>query len=407
MPAEPFRFVHAADLHLEQPLSGLSEAPEYLRAALVDAPYTAAQRIFDCVLAENADFLLLAGDVLNVHHAGPRAVVFLLDQFERLAARDVAVYWTGGVEDAPETWPAAAKVPPNVHLFARGEVEALTHYRHEEPICRVAGTSSGEGQIHPEEFPKDENGLFTIAVAHGRAEATLLAEQGIDYWALGGIHERRSLITAPGTAHYSGTPQGRSPAETGPHGCTLVNVDLEGKVRTQFVATDSLRWHVERLAISDKVSREEQRRLLGERMRALASDNREHGALVNWTVEQIGSPIWKAGQSVLAAELIDWLRMEFGAGDSPIWTGSLEFEPPTALPQAWCEEDTILGDFLRAVQVHEADDRQPLDVAVYLSASQREGELAPALELADPATRRRALREAAALGIELLRGEAT
>ena len=27
MPAEPFRFVHAADLHLEQPIYGLAEAP--------------------------------------------------------------------------------------------------------------------------------------------------------------------------------------------------------------------------------------------------------------------------------------------------------------------------------------------------------------------------------------------
>ena len=407
MPAEPFRFVHAADLHLEQPLAGLSDVPDHLRKPLVDAPYTAAERVFDSVLAENADFLVLAGNVLNVHQAGPRAVVFLLDQFERLAARDVAVYWAGGAEDPPEAWPAAAKLPPNVHVFARGEVEALTHSRHEEPLCRVAGTSCDSGVLRPSDFQTDENGLFTIAVAHGRTDAAALAERQIDYWALGGIHERRSLSISQGTAHYCGSPQGRSPAEAGPHGCTLASIDLEGKVRTQFITTDVLRWHVERLAIAEKASPDDLQRLLAERMRALASEARDRGALVNWTIEQIGLPIWKSGQPALAAELLDRLRAEFGTGDAPVWTGSLEFEPPTALPPAWCEEDTILGDFLRAVRVHEADDRQPLDVAVYLSAGQRDGELAAALELADPVARRRALRDAAALGIELLRGEAT
>ena len=82
MPAEPFRFVQASDLHLEQPVQGLAEVPEHLRAALLDAPFTAAERVFDATLAESADFLILAGDVLNPRHAGPRGITFLLEQFD-------------------------------------------------------------------------------------------------------------------------------------------------------------------------------------------------------------------------------------------------------------------------------------------------------------------------------------
>src|SRR5262245_8927628 len=116
MPVEPFRFVQAADLHLEEPVQGLAEVPDQLRATPLDAPFIAAERIFDATLAESADFLVLSGDVISARHASPRGITFLLDQFERLAVREIAIYWAGGEEDSPEDWPAAAKLPPNVHL---------------------------------------------------------------------------------------------------------------------------------------------------------------------------------------------------------------------------------------------------------------------------------------------------
>ena len=46
--------------------------------------------------------------------------------------------------------------------------------------------------------------------------------RGMHYWALGGRAERTTLFNSPGIAHYPGTPQGRSPAEAGAHGCTVV-----------------------------------------------------------------------------------------------------------------------------------------------------------------------------------------
>ena len=40
--------------------------------------------------------------------------------------------------------------------------------------------------------------------------------------------EPETLFRAPGIVHYPGTPQGRGPAETGAHGCTVVSVDGQG-----------------------------------------------------------------------------------------------------------------------------------------------------------------------------------
>lgn len=412
MPAEPFRFVQASDLHLEQPVQGLAEVPEHLRAALLDAPFSAAERVIDATLAESADFLILAGDVLNPRHAGPRGITFLLEQFERLAAREIAVYWAGGQEDPPEEWPTAAKLPPNVHLYASHEVEEITHYRNEHPLCLVAGTSVNDRKhVRPADFHRDPNGLYTIAVAHGIAEGESLAEQPIDYWALGGQHQRKSLCQAPYTAHYCGSPQGRELAESGPHGCTLVSVDHEGKTRTQLLVTDSVRWHEERLAIEGSAKPDDLHQQLSARMRTLASEAGDRTSLVSWTIEALG-PLpesarlgWLSRRSAQAAELLAWLRDEFGKSVPPIWTASLEIAPPAALPTGWYEEDTILGDFLRAVQVHLADEQQPLGVATYVADRHREEAFASVLEINDPEARRRVLREAAALGVELLRGE--
>ena len=44
MSTRPFRFVHASDFHLEQPLMGVAEVPDHLRELFLDAPYAAARQ---------------------------------------------------------------------------------------------------------------------------------------------------------------------------------------------------------------------------------------------------------------------------------------------------------------------------------------------------------------------------
>ena len=123
----PFRFVHASDFHLEQPLAGVAEVPEHLRDRFIDAPYQAATRVFDAVLAEEAEFLILSGDLLHAQNTGPRGPLFLAQQFSRLAARKIPVYWSGGIVDPPEDWPAWLDLPANVHIFPRGRVAEVLH----------------------------------------------------------------------------------------------------------------------------------------------------------------------------------------------------------------------------------------------------------------------------------------
>ena len=111
MSNRPFRFVHASDLHLELPPLGLAEVPDHLRELFIESAYWAAQRVFETVLAEEAELLVLSGGVLHPEHTGPRGPLFLVEQFTRLAEREIPVYWAGGSVDPPEAWPAAITLP--------------------------------------------------------------------------------------------------------------------------------------------------------------------------------------------------------------------------------------------------------------------------------------------------------
>ena len=78
---------------------------------------------------------------------------------------------------------------------------------------------------------------------------------------------------------------------------------------------------------------------------------------------------------------------------------------PGRLPPEWYEQETIRGDFLRAIRQFEVNQAEPLGLETYLSEAHLAGAMAPAAALADEAVRRAVLRDAAWLGVDLLSGE--
>ena len=73
------------------------------------------------------------------------------------------------------------------------------------------------------------------------------------------------------------------------------------------------------------------------------------------------------------------------------------------------KQDTILGEYLRAVDRHlrqdDGADPEVLNLGNYLTESQRAAGLSQTVALADPRTRDHVLRQAAVLGADLLTGE--
>ena len=347
MPNRSFRFIHAGDFHLEQPLMGVAEVPDHLRDLFLDAPFAAAQRVFDAAVAEDAQFVVLSGDVLQPIDAGPRAILFLTEQFIRLAERDIRVYWAGGMVDPPEAWPAAIPLPENVRVFPRERVEQFVYDPDGMPLVRVAGISCDQQHgLRPGEFSADAGGLYTVAVAHGTADSSVMQGRGIRYWALGGRHDRGTPLSGPCTIHCCGSPQGRRPEEGGMHGCTLVEVDAQQSSRTSLITTDSIRWHSERLLIDDATTRDDLEMRLRERLHALQESASNVPLLLSWNLSGKGALAVQLRRGTLAADLLAWLRAEYGHGQVAAWSVSLDVESTEPLPPEWYEQETIRGDFL-------------------------------------------------------------
>ncbi|MGO8689804.1 MAG: metallophosphoesterase family protein [Thermoguttaceae bacterium] len=406
MSHRPFRFVHASDFHLETPVEGVAEVPEHLREPLLEAPYTAAGRVFDTVLAEEAELLVLSGDILHPPQTGPRGPLFLAEQFARLAQRQIPVYWASGGVDPPELWPTAIPLPENVHLAARGRVAELIHPRDGAPLARVLlHGRDGNRLVRAGDFNPDPAGLYTIAAVHGTVETAALGLQGIDYWALGGRHDRSTLFSTPRMAHYAGSPQGRRPDEAGLHGCTLVQVDENRQARTHLAPVDALRWLGERVVVDEATGRDELESLLRGRLQTLVETTPNLDLLVSWTVGGSGPLIAQLRRGALAGELLATLRSEHGFSSPAAWSVSMVVEPGAALPPEWYEQETIRGDFLRAIRQFEVNQSAPLELERYLCEAHLAGALASAAALVDPAVRQAVLRDAAWLGVDLLSGE--
>ena len=406
MTRRPPRFVHTSDWHLERPLSGLAEIPERLRATLIDAPYLAAARVVDTALAEDADFRLLSGDVLDVELAGPQGIAFLLDQFARLGQRGVSVYWAGGRVDRSTRWPASIKLPDNVHYFPQRRPEAITHFRDEEPLAHIVGVSRHrKGATRAGAFLPSADGLPTIAVAHGPMAATVAAGGSVNYWALGGKHGRTTSSEGPPTAHYPGTPQGRTAGEAGSHGSTVVEIDDAGKAAMRFVPADVVRWSLQPITVDPSTTREALRGLLAERLASLATGAAGVEWLVEFKVSGQGPLIASLRHGAWLGELLDELRSQAAA---TVWPVSLELDPAAAVPPAWLERDSLLGELLRSLGELGGDDNEAglaARLESYLDEPRRATAVGQLVALTDDADRLRLLRQAAALAASLLGGE--
>lgn len=398
-----FRFLHASDLHLEHPPRGLTEIPDHLRGILADAPYRAAQRVFDAALKHAVDFVVLAGDLCDPALAGPRALVFLSEQLGRLADEQIQVYWAGGPADQFERFVDAWPLPPSVHRFPVDRVERVFHERQGEPVAQILGSSTGgRRRLDAAAFVPVGHEVFSVAVAHGLAEADALAASSVDYWALGGRHTRQTLLRTPATAHYSGTPQGRRPRELGPHGCTLAAVDETRRVRTTLIPTDAVRYCDQRVTVDEATTDEQLFQILDDRTGELLVDPFGPEVIVRFRVAGSRHLASQLRAGTLATDLVTRLRTAHGAKRPGAWTVTVEAPRGANLSAESYDEQTLLGEYLRTVQHYEDQPQERLPLETLLGERHTLDDLPAVGSLNDPAVRRRVLAEAAALGAELL-----
>jgi DNA repair exonuclease SbcCD nuclease subunit len=254
-----FRFVHAADLHLDTPFEGISRTSPAVAEALRDASLDAWDALVDLTLRRQAAFLLIAGDVYDGAERGVRAQLRFLRGLERLAAAGVQTLVVHGNHDPLDGWSAIQRWPDGVTVFESGEVQSVAIERGGELLATVHGVSYGSRDARANlalGFRRAAASGLQIGLLHcnvgsdpGHAAyspCTLadLQAAGLDYWALGHVHDRRVLSEGPCWAVYPGNLQGRSPraSERGAKGALVVEAAGGSVTGIEFEPLDRVRF---------------------------------------------------------------------------------------------------------------------------------------------------------------------
>ena len=251
------RFVHAADLHLDSPFSGLKAiAPDEVSSILRRATFEVYDNIVDLCIEERVDALLVAGDVYDGADRSLRAQLKFVDGLRRLAEAGIRSFICHGNHDPLDGWEAKLELPAGCVRFGP-EVTGEPMFPEDPERARVYGISYPQREVRQNLSPRFRdlpNGGFKIGLLHanvgGNSEhdsyapcsVSDLVETSIDYWALGHVHTRAVLRDENPAIVYPGNPQGRHPNESGERGVYLVEVDDSGGVGMEFRAVDVVRW---------------------------------------------------------------------------------------------------------------------------------------------------------------------
>tara|TARA_B100000315_G_scaffold258411_1_gene310410 strand:- start:2003 stop:3274 length:1272 start_codon:yes stop_codon:yes gene_type:complete len=259
------RFVHAADLHLDSPFSGLRSLDSAIAGTLYDATFAAYENIVDLCIRERVDALLVAGDVFDSADRSLRAQLKFVDGLNRLKEEGIRSFICHGNHDPLDGWEARLDFPEGCHRFG-ADVERFPIFEDEPDRAVVYGISYPQREIRENLVPRFgavERGPFNIGLLHANVDSDPahdayapcslgdLERTAIDYWALGHVHTRRVLREINPSVVYPGNPQGRHPNERGPRGVYLVEVNDSRQVHLDFRAVDLVRWALLELDISE------------------------------------------------------------------------------------------------------------------------------------------------------------
>ncbi len=307
MPYETMRFIHAARLSVDQPLSDTGAITSDLRGLTRDATTQAFRNLIGACLEHDVDFLLLTGDTLDQADYSIKARVELRHGFEELEDAGIQVFLVPGASDPVSVWEQFPELPNNVTVFKPDSDDPVAVLRDGSVIASIRAlswrqswfawdddephadrtqrrakeadhseklidkTEANSNSLIDESDDLELDGELSLDVAPpARNEAhreirrvqspadlrpnhfaIAIVRDGVDqpgndpqadYLAVVGGRERTTAKGDDWLMHFPGGTQGRTPDESGLHGCSLVDLDSDGVIRCRFLPTATVRW---------------------------------------------------------------------------------------------------------------------------------------------------------------------
>ncbi len=395
-----FKFLHAADIHLDSPLHKLDS----YEGAPVDELRLATRRALDnliqAAISEKVSFVLIAGDLYDGDWKDYNTGLYFVSQTSKLRDAGISVYIIAGNHDAASKITKTLRFPENVHFFP---AEKPSTFRIDKMDVAIHGQSFVSPAVKKDlsiKYPFALEGCFNIGMLHtcvtGReghepyAPCTIdgLRSKGYNYWALGHVHQLERLLEDP-LVVFPGNIQGRYSRETGPKGCVLVSVGDNAHTEWEFKPLDVIRWIILNVDASDSDNGYDVVDQFGKQLKANIDEN-EGMPLVTRVVIQGET---KAHDDLVssAERWINEIRSAaLDVGGGQIWVEKVKFCTNLPVPdKALKSPDGAIGELLHVLdELHaDADGLQALaevlaDLEIKLPRELKEG--ADGLTFKDP-----------------------
>lgn len=336
MPSD-FTFIHAADIHLDSPLSGLAAKDEAFSAAVRGATRKAFSNVVDLAIEEGAAFVVIAGDLYDGSWKDQSTGQFAIAQFARLTRAGIRAFVVFGNHDAESRITRHLTLPEGVYAFSNRKSE---HVELDDLGVAIHGRSYKEAATLENiaaEYQPPIAGRFNLALLHTALDGHAahapyapcrldeLRASGHDYWALGHVHERIVRSEFPHIV-YPGNTQGRHVRETGAKGAMLVRVEEGAVKRVEHRPTDEVRWATATVDAADAGAMPELLGGISDALRHAIAEAGDRPSAVRLTLRAAG-PLRDA---ILADP--DWLgaeiRAQAAAVSDSLWIEKVRIEAP-------------------------------------------------------------------------------
>lgn len=279
------KFIHAADIHLDSPLTGLASYPGVPVDLFRAAPRAAFTHLVDEAIEEAVDFLIIAGDLYDGSWKDYNTGLRFCYEMGRLNKANIPVYILFGNHDAESEMTKKLLLPPNVHQFDSRNATTFHIEHHRVALHGRSFKDKATTDNLVPSYPDAVVGWLNIGVLHTALEGNSkhanyapctiaeLSAKGYNYWALGHVHDYTVIQQEPCWIVFPGNLQGRHIRETGPKGAVLVSADETGILSVKRLLTDVLRWHSVSVDVSNAMTLGDVVRLAGQSFERLVAEN--------------------------------------------------------------------------------------------------------------------------------------
>lgn len=361
-----WKFIHAADIHLDSPLHGL----ERYEGAPIDEIRSATRRAFDNLIElaidEGVAFVLLAGDLYDGDWKDYNTGLYFVDRMRRLQDAGIRVFMVAGNHDAASQITRHLGLPDNVTLFSNKNPQQVILDDLNVAVYGQGFATRAVTDDLSQAYPQGDPHLLNIGLLHtcldGKpghepyAPCTVdgLRSKGYQYWALGHVHKREEVSQDPWIV-FPGNIQGRHIREVGPKGCTLVTVESGEIVEVEHRDIDVMRWCLCELDVSANEAVDD----IYEQVRVGLQSALDSAAGRPVAVRLVLQGACSA-HSALHADRERWIQeyraLATGLGGAGIWLEKVSIKTTASVSadEALAREDA-LGGLLLAIQEMELD----------------------------------------------------